>query len=266
MPWRSLVAQYMQTKLLSVNQTLTSGRTMNFEAAFNLVDTAISAQTGKHLSDLQTAILQGAWSGKKYLAIAEAAYCTEGHVKDVAADLWKQLSEILGETVGKRNFKATLERRVYLKEQSQKTLPKKRLDWGEAPDVSVFFGRTEELAVLEQWIVRDNCRLVTLLGMGGIGKTTLTAKLAQKLRDEFELIIWRSLRNAPPVEEILAELSQFLSEQRQNDLPAHLDGRILHLIECLRTSRCLLVLDNAESILQSGDRLVLKINSVFAFM
>ncbi len=87
---------------------------------------------------------------------------------------------------------------------------KLRQDWGEAFDVSVFYGRTEELDTLEQWIVRDRCRLVALLGMGGIGKTSLSIKLAQKIQAQFDYVIWRSLTNAPLLKDILADMIKFL--------------------------------------------------------
>jgi len=127
-------------------------------------------------------------------------------------------------------------------------------DWGEAVDVSVFYGRTEELTTLEQWIVRDHCRLVALLGMGGIGKTALSVRCAELIQGKFEYLIWRSLRNAPPVAEILADIIKFLSNQQVIDLPTSVDGRISRLIDYLRSSRCLLVLDNAEVILRGGER------------
>ena len=127
-------------------------------------------------------------------------------------------------------------------------------DWGSAPDPRVFYGRTEQVATLQQWLIHDECRLVTVLGMGGIGKTTLAIKMAHLLHDQFDFVIWRSLRNAPLIEEILIDWIQCLSRQQEGKLPTYLDGKILRLIHYLRTSRCLLVLDNAESILQGGDR------------
>ncbi len=138
-------------------------------------------------------------------------------------------------------------------------------DWDNAPDVSVFYGRQPELATLQQWMMQDACRLVLLLGMGGIGKTALAVKLAQGVTDlgqaesgcvrpPFEAVIWRSLRNAPSPESIVAELIHFFSHQQITDLPMDLDGRLTQLLSYLRANRCLVILDNAESILKSGDR------------
>ncbi|MBW4599287.1 MAG: hypothetical protein KME29_06645 [Calothrix sp. FI2-JRJ7] len=128
-------------------------------------------------------------------------------------------------------------------------------DLRQAPDVSIFYGRALELSQLEQWVVTDSCRIVGLFGIGGIGKTSLAAKLAEQIKDKFEYVIWRSLRNAPPVTEILSSLIQFLSNEQEieRDLPESVEGRVTRLIHYLHNLRCLLILDNAEAILQSGD-------------
>lgn len=128
-------------------------------------------------------------------------------------------------------------------------------DWGEAPEAGVFYGRTEELATLKRWIVKDKCRLVTLQGMGGIGKTALAVKLVESIQDQFQYVIWRSLRYAPPLENLLAELSRFLYNQQQPELPSGVGARLSQLIDCLRKQRCLLVLDNFEAILRNGESL-----------
>jgi hypothetical protein len=121
-----------------------------------------------------------------------------------------------------------------------------RHDWGEAPDVRVFYGRTEELTQLEEWIVKDRCRLVALWGMAGIGKRFLSVKLAKQIANDFEYIIWRSLGNAPLIQDILADLIEFFCEQQKADLPV----TISRLIECLQAHRCLVILDEVEMILE----------------
>ncbi|BAZ53511.1 WD-40 repeat-containing protein [Nostoc sp. NIES-4103] len=126
-------------------------------------------------------------------------------------------------------------------------------DWGEAPSiVGVFYGRKAELSQLKQWIIKDNCRLIALLGMGGIGKTALSVKLADEVLDNFDCLIWRTLRNAPPIQEMLALLIGFLADERDIELPESVDEQITLLINYFRKRRCLVLLDNAETILQGG--------------
>ena len=129
-----------------------------------------------------------------------------------------------------------------------------RYDWGDAPAASIFYGRQNELDTLQQWVLRDRCRLILLLGMGGIGKTTLAAKLARTLEQKVDAIIWRNLCYAPSLDALLSDIIQFLSPTATVTLIDSVAAQIRQLSQYLTQSRCLIVLDNVESILKSGDR------------
>jgi hypothetical protein len=121
------------------------------------------------------------------------------------------------------------------------------VDWGEAPNIQAFYGRNEELAKLEQWISGDRCHLLAICGMGGIGKTALAVKLVERVQDQFDYLIWRSLRGAQPTAQLLADLLQFLHTDPQTGCT------ISDVIEILRQKRCLVVLDDFEATLQDGE-------------
>jgi WD40 repeat protein len=127
----------------------------------------------------------------------------------------------------------------------QQGLP--RTDWGTAPDGAPFYGRQDELSQLIEWIQSDGCRSVSVLGLGGVGKTTLVAHLAHQIAPQFDAIIWRSLRQAPPLDLLLGELVTFLSHHQS------LAPSLSNLMEQLRRQRCLIVLDNLDTVLQTGD-------------
>src|SRR5256886_2610760 len=129
-----------------------------------------------------------------------------------------------------------------------------RIDWVGALDVSHFAGREVEVAELTQWIVQERCRLIALLGMGGIGKSMLVSFLGQHLAPQFEAVLWRSVRDAPSCEDLVADCITFFSEQLPAAFPASLEQRINQLLARLQARRCLLVLDNLETLLASGDR------------
>ena len=125
-------------------------------------------------------------------------------------------------------------------------------DWGMAPDVSIFYGRDSELADLQQWITKDHCRVVGVFGMGGMGKSLTATKLAKHISTNFDYVIWMSLLNAPPANDIIAECIHFLSNQQEIELPENTDKRIARLLDYLRTRRCLIVLDNFDTVFCKG--------------
>lgn len=130
--------------------------------------------------------------------------------------------------------------------------PPRRVDWGEAPDISTFCGREQELTTLTHWVVADRCRVVVLLGIGGMGKTTLAIRVAQLVTPHFVSVCWRSLRDAPTLEALLTECIQSLTGQTPLVAPQSAEQGIAMLLERLREGRCLLVLDNVETILEAG--------------
>src|SRR6266566_2912853 len=128
-----------------------------------------------------------------------------------------------------------------------------RVDWGDAPDVSSFYGRAWELDLLSTWVVQERCRVVRVLGQGGIGKSALATKVMHRVAEDFEVVIWRSLRDVPSCEALLDDCLQVLAPQALRDASSNLESRQDLLLECLRSRRILLVYDNLESVLEEGE-------------
>lgn len=132
------------------------------------------------------------------------------------------------------------------------------------------YGRQSDLARLRQWIVEEGCQFVGIFGIGGQGKSALAATFVRCLAEAatptqpletgaageqggFRHIIWHSLLNAPSLAAVLQEWVYILSDQMVTTLPTSLEQQFSQLIAYLRQQRCLLILDNLESILQSAE-------------
>jgi hypothetical protein len=83
---------------------------MDIAEVLKIADDLVFESTSKYLDDLQKSIVQGVYEGKKYSKIAEESNCSEGHVTDMASNLWKTLSDTIGEKVSKSNLKSAIER------------------------------------------------------------------------------------------------------------------------------------------------------------
>ncbi|WP_035991213.1 tetratricopeptide repeat protein [Leptolyngbya sp. KIOST-1] len=213
--------------------------------AVELADKLVFTVTGRHLNDLQRTILQQVWQGQKYLDIATAAGYTEGHIKDVAYQLWRLLSKVTGEKVTKSTLKSVLKRSLLQLgiDVSAATAdlgigggagrPEPSLashNWGSTnpqgspgredlghrrPGASLafspplnpqFVGRQEAIAHLTGLIAQGH-RTLVIQGEGGLGKTTLAQHFIAQQRVDLtlELLMAKDPADITPVEWVVEE-------------------------------------------------------------
>ena len=134
-------------------------------------------------------------------------------------------------------------------------------DWGEAPRIQMFRGRENEVERLRKWIVADSCQMISIVGIGGVGKTLLTTYIAEEIvQNDFDYILWRSVQNTPSIEKILKDCIYLFSGRQSKaltvlaELVDDVDKQIALLIDYLQAHRCLIILDNFESVLRVGSR------------
>ncbi|WP_377473253.1 MAG: AAA family ATPase [Microcoleus anatoxicus] len=251
---------------------------MELKEVLRFADDKVFSKTGKHLDDLQEAILKETLQGRKYAAkVAQDRDCSDGYVRVAASELWKILSDVFGEDVSKGNVRAILERANFNNYQStigsdnitvnnvnicqerarsptepqnpQQTPKQLHIDLGDAPEIFTFFDRTSELSTLENWITQEHTRLIALLGISGIGKTTLSLRLIDQIKTQFDYVIYRSLRFSPTLETTLTNLLQIFSQP--SEIPQNIETKISQILDYLRKYRCLIVLDDVQMLFTS---------------
>ena|SRR4028119_136053 len=81
------------------------------QEALTTVDRLLqTAKHGQKLNDLQSAVFLETWAQRSYLEIAQQLDYEYDYIKQVGSRLWRILSQVLGETVSKRNIQSVLRR------------------------------------------------------------------------------------------------------------------------------------------------------------
>lgn len=115
-----------------------------------------------------------------------------------------------------------------------------------------FIGREQELADLERLIADPSCRMITLIGPGGMGKTRLAAQAASNQRSAFTqgvaLVPLVTVNSIDAIVPAIAEALGFTFYGSTNPRT--------QLFNYLRDKQMLLVLDNVEQLLNAADLFV----------
>ncbi len=128
------------------------------------------------------------------------------------------------------------------------------------PNISIpvqstpLIGRQTELAHIAALLAGADCRLVTLTGIGGIGKTRLAAQaatLAAAGQSQFQGVYFVPLASCASLDALLSRLAEalklafYIPHRAGGFTPA---GARAQLFNCLGTKKTLLVLDNFEQL------------------
>ena len=208
----------------------------------------IGAVRKVEFTTIEKTILRGLLCGYSPQQIAAKIYWTSG---SLSVELTKGLYRYI-ETLTERDSNTLKNWRdiaKWLEEAGYKKL-KSHQDLSEKPDIYSFYGRENELQQLEQWIVEQQYRLVLLSGLTGIGKTTIAAKLVQKINPKFDYVIWRNIGQYFSFSTLINSLLEVFIGDRETDLPVTVNQKIFLLMKYLFAYRCLVILDGLEVIFE----------------
>lgn len=117
---------------------------------------------------------------------------------------------------------------------------------------SSMVGRDAELEALAALLLRDDVRLVTLTGPGGVGKTRLALEAARTLDARFAggalFVVAESVRSAALLLPAIARALAVVPEAGETDLDA--------IARMIRRAPTLLVLDNLEQVVEGAAPLI----------
>src|SRR5678815_584574 len=111
--------------------------------------------------------------------------------------------------------------------------------------VTQFIGRADEIKAITHLLDHSACRLLTLVGPGGAGKTRLALQVAAQYRHQFrDGVFFIPLQAVSTPEAIISAIAESLNiSLYEQDTPRQ------QLIQYLQRRHVLLIVDNLEHLL-----------------
>jgi tetratricopeptide (TPR) repeat protein/DNA-binding MarR family transcriptional regulator len=157
------------------------------------------------------------------IGIAQRNVSTAVRKLEERAEVFEKMSHIQGGKRRKKTYFLT-EKGIREAEKLKRNLESSQyIDFADqAPKISYFFGRENELEEFSEWLESKESKMLMVWGIAGMGKTVYITKAVEPFRDSMH-IFWHRFHEWSTLRTFLTRLGNFLSEIGRMRLSGNLE-------------------------------------------